>query len=758
MSETIPLAQIRPWSGNPRKHFPDEDLAELAESIKAVGVLQPVLVRRQQQYVVERCDEGDEVVFYVVDTEGKRPAERYIDEYPDEPSAVKAAAKFMQRDRCSDYELADGERRFRAAKLAGLNEIPAIVRELTDQQMLELALTTREQSRDLTPLERAEGFRRLVEEHHATVEDLAQRIGRSVSTIRGLLRLPHLPAIAREAVDSGHLPVATAMLVARVPGEHSRRKLAIEVLGGDDFYLQDGDGDLDQAERDIKGRIEEDWPALSVRDTKELIQRRYMVELKKAPFSRKTLNLVDGVGSCDDCPKRAGNNAEEFPGVRADVCTDPDCYRAKVAAHQSNLRAKAEASGKTVLVGAEAKGIFAYGGRVSGSGPYVDPEEVFYGGEGKLKSYRKLVGKQLAGDVVLAEDHEGNLHELYPRDKVRASLKELGINDSRNGSSNGGMDSYRRQQAAQRKKAALGKAAAVLALEQVVAQTAENLAGVKGWPLDSSRLWKAAATAIADAAGHEVCRMVARRRGQDGEPREAVRAIIANMVSGPRDWLPLIAELAAAHQAQMWGNAYCSGDDDQRKQFWSAFGLSQSEMVKKAKAQEDEKKAAKTKPATNGKHKAKPIARRITPIPSEAVKQQAYADPWQVKLVDLGLDKETLEKLYDWELDTIDDVYSHASTRGLSIPSSLVVPLEGTSKEESAPLTQGQASRLLKAIVELLGNVGVTACRMCGCTEERCEWCLDDDGNGCEWAEPDLCSRCAETCRKPKKPAKARAT
>jgi ParB family transcriptional regulator, chromosome partitioning protein len=165
----IPVAHIRPSRIQPRRLFSDEELAGLAASIREKGVLQPVLVRP----------------------------------VPGEDNA---------------YELIAGERRWRAAQAAQLHEIPAIIRELTDGEALEVALIENLQRQDLTPIEEAEGYQRLIQEFSHTQEALADRLGRSRSHVTNMLRLLTLPATVRQAVQAGQLTMGHARALVGCEG------------------------------------------------------------------------------------------------------------------------------------------------------------------------------------------------------------------------------------------------------------------------------------------------------------------------------------------------------------------------------------------------------------------------------------------------------------------------------------------------------------------------------------------------------------
>jgi ParB family transcriptional regulator, chromosome partitioning protein len=145
---------LHPGRYQPRRYFDTESQQALIESIKAQGILQPLLVRRHP------------------DIEGH-------------------------------YEIVAGERRWRAAQAAQLHEVPVLLRELADREALEIALVENVQRQDLNPLEEAEGYRRLLEEFRHTQEDLARVVGKSRSHITNMMRLLTLPEEVRELVSTG---------------------------------------------------------------------------------------------------------------------------------------------------------------------------------------------------------------------------------------------------------------------------------------------------------------------------------------------------------------------------------------------------------------------------------------------------------------------------------------------------------------------------------------------------------------------------
>ncbi len=172
--EQIPVALVDPNPFQPRRAFPESSLKELAESIASSGLVQPILVRRA----------------------------------------------------ASRYQLVVGERRWRAARLAGLEAIPAVVRDLADEQALELALTENLLREDLNPLEVARAFEALQEKFHLSQEEIAERVGLDRSTVTNTLRLLHLPAPVQEMLTKGDISHGHARALLGLETEAAMTQLA----------------------------------------------------------------------------------------------------------------------------------------------------------------------------------------------------------------------------------------------------------------------------------------------------------------------------------------------------------------------------------------------------------------------------------------------------------------------------------------------------------------------------------------------------
>jgi ParB/RepB/Spo0J family partition protein len=191
---SLPVRAIAPGGTNPRKRFDPDAMRELVESVKAHGVLQPVLVRPWNSPQV-------------------------LDRVRRLPKGALTA------DDGSFYELIAGERRWRAAQDAGLDEIPALVRALDDDQVLEIQVVENLQRQDLHPLEECEGYMRLRRAGY-DVARIAERVGRSVAYIYDRLRLANLTSHARRLFEEGKIQAGHAVLLARLTAD--QQTLAIE--------------------------------------------------------------------------------------------------------------------------------------------------------------------------------------------------------------------------------------------------------------------------------------------------------------------------------------------------------------------------------------------------------------------------------------------------------------------------------------------------------------------------------------------------
>jgi ParB/RepB/Spo0J family partition protein len=359
----ISLDAITPSASNPRKTFDEAKLTELAESIRRNDVVQAILVR---------------------------------------PNGTP-----------DTYELVAGERRWRAARIAGLTDIPATVRELTDAQVLEIQIVENLNRDDLNELEEAEGYERLMACAHDdgaryTADEIAAKVGKSKAYVYGRLKLIDLCAEGRKALREGTISASTALLIARIPVPKLQEKCLDEILEPD--YARE---------------------PMSFREAKDHVENRYMLRLKEAPFKTKDADLVAAAGSCTECPKRTGNQPELFADIAAaDVCTDPDCFDRKRKAHIDGERARAKATGQTVIVGKEAKKIYPWDYQPPAG--YVRLDDICPADS--KKHWRAVLGKALKpngdflGPTLIERPNEpGKFVECVPLEFAQAALKAKGM-------------------------------------------------------------------------------------------------------------------------------------------------------------------------------------------------------------------------------------------------------------------------------------------------------------------------------------------
>jgi len=176
--EKVPVQKIIPNDAQPRRRFDPDRIAELAESIREKGLLQPLLVRKREER----------------------------------------------------FQIVAGERRFLAAKQAGLGEVPVVVRDVPDEEMLEWALIENLQREDLDPVEEAEAFRILLEERKLTHEDLSRLVGRDRTSITNSIRLLRLSETILRALSEGRITPGHGRALLQIPDERGRDRLFDRVL------------------------------------------------------------------------------------------------------------------------------------------------------------------------------------------------------------------------------------------------------------------------------------------------------------------------------------------------------------------------------------------------------------------------------------------------------------------------------------------------------------------------------------------------
>lgn len=369
-----------------REHFEEAALKELAASIAEHGIVQPLTARRS----------------------------------PGDPARL---------------ELVAGERRLRAARLAGLEVVPVILHELNDRQAQEIVLIENLQREDLTVSEEARGYRKALELRDEegkpvyTQASLAAKIGKPLTHVTDRLKLLACPDFLIEAVETRVVALSTAMLVGRIPDPQERARAAKQVL---------------------HPKIQE--VPLNYEQTREMIREEFMVSLQKPGFDIKQEDLVPVViedgerlmgGSCIGCPYCADPAAENAPPRNSEaglvpgkhlLCTLPKCYQKKQEAAWKIVRRQAEEQGMRVIEGDSAVKLFSrYGGHLVHDAPYVQlDDKPDWSAIGQLsnennKSYRSLLKKSDIEVVIARHPQTGRRVELVDRKLaatfVKAKLK-----------------------------------------------------------------------------------------------------------------------------------------------------------------------------------------------------------------------------------------------------------------------------------------------------------------------------------------------
>lgn len=264
--QQIPLTKLHESLLNPRRAFDEKSLKELAVSLAQVGVLTPLLVR---------------------------------------PNA-------------KGYEIAAGHRRYRAAKLTKLTEVPCVVRELSDTTFLEILTIENLQREDVHPLDEALGYQVLIEKTGMEIAAIAAKVGKSESYVYQRLKLAALIDKAQEAFFKDKITAGHAILIARLQPKEQEEALK---------YCTS-------------------WGNRGVRDLAVWIDSNIHLDLHAAAFKKDDATLLPKAGPCTTCVKRTGFQPALFPDVKKhDTCTDPTCFQAKLAAFVS--RRKDELLAKT---------------------------------------------------------------------------------------------------------------------------------------------------------------------------------------------------------------------------------------------------------------------------------------------------------------------------------------------------------------------------------------------------------------------------
>ena len=371
---TIPIDHIAPSPSNPRKRFDETYLQELAASLREHGMIQPITVRPLP-------------LDHLFEYNRMNP--------PRGPDDVTPT-----------YEIVVGECRWRAARLAGLTEVPAFWRNLDDKQVLEIQVIENLQRRDVHPLEEADGYRQLIDKHGYRAEDIAEKIGKSRSYVFGRMKLSSLGSKGRELFYAGRIEASVALLIARIPDEKDQQRALTGLTNnfGDDAQI-------------------------TFRDAQYRIRSGFTRDLCFATWPLGDSTLWTTAGSCVDCPKRSGNSPELCPDLTSpDICTDLKCFEEKRLARREQLIDNASQRGITVYVGEAVKAVAPSGTSYSLDEKWENIDGVI-AEDPQQRTWRDLLGDQTP--VTMMAEFGNGPHakiESFAEDTVLAeALKKAGI-------------------------------------------------------------------------------------------------------------------------------------------------------------------------------------------------------------------------------------------------------------------------------------------------------------------------------------------
>jgi ParB/RepB/Spo0J family partition protein len=353
----LPVSQLLESPTNPRTHYDEKALRELAANIKEVGVIQPVIVRKAAPET-------------------------------DPPT----------------YELVAGHRRVRAARLAELLTVPAIVRELTDDAVRLLQLVENGQREDLAPLDEARAYAEFLAVEGRTIRHASRLLGRDPSTIARRLTLISLAGPVQAALEKGALPVGHAELLGRIPDAGLQEQALARILTVHRFG----------------GAAKPVYDVVPYVIAKKRIEAEFTAIIATAPFDPADPTL-SSLGACAGCAYRTGNARDLFADIRGkDVCTNLVDFRAKVDAYLWRLRD----SGTTVLLTPEeVRTAFPYGTSHVGEA-FVDLTSPCPN-DPKQRTYDQLLAAAQKDRIVVAYV-DGRLRRLYPKQLLASALRASG--------------------------------------------------------------------------------------------------------------------------------------------------------------------------------------------------------------------------------------------------------------------------------------------------------------------------------------------
>lgn len=358
-----------PMQQERRKHRTAQDIKDIADTFKSVGQIHPIMVR------------------------------------PDPLADVR-----QSNDGLPLYEIVAGEGRYLGAGEAGVDELRAEVRDLTDSMVEEIQLIENLQRTDLPELVEAEGYEALQKRGHS-VEEIATRTGKSKATVYARMKLLALCPDARKALRDGKVSASVALLIARIPGEDQQNKALTEITRSG-------------------------WRGepMNYREAAQHVHDNFMLRLAVAPFNTIDGSLLPSAGPCTLCPMRSGNNPDLFNDVSADVCTNPKCFNDKKAAHLKRELETAKATGIPVIAGAKARRILPQGVSIFPSSReaskqlregYARPKDKCLD-DPRKRTYQELAD-YAAPTALLQHPETGTVEKVYKLEDIADRIEKKGV-------------------------------------------------------------------------------------------------------------------------------------------------------------------------------------------------------------------------------------------------------------------------------------------------------------------------------------------
>ena len=295
------------------------------------------------------------------------------------------------------YEIVYGHRRVAGSRIVGYVDIPATIRSLTDQEVIEIQVIENVQREDIHPIEEGEGYKRLIDEFSYSVEEIERKTGISRSTIYERLKLCDLEKTVRKAAFDGVISGSVAFLISRIPNKSAHP----EALKGLIEMAKNDMGRFVGRRRSEEDGDDNETPEITYRAAAKFIKENYMLDLREAPFPIDDAELVKAAGPCGTCPKKTGNQSHLFGDVtNKELCTDSKCYKNKLAAYNKVFESESKEKGYRWVPAKELKTIYMYGNSHP-SNNWIDLDSVNYS-DSKSRTWNQIIGKLITPDVVSA--------------------------------------------------------------------------------------------------------------------------------------------------------------------------------------------------------------------------------------------------------------------------------------------------------------------------------------------------------------------